>query len=507
MPKSWGFRRSVIICMALVLSALFASPAKALDVSAKGEFLFSFRYDENGNLYGTSPLDQSRDGFHARQRMRVQVDFAVSEYLRGVYHIEIGELQWGRGGAAGRGSGGALGADGVNVETKRAFIEFDIPDTELTFRVGIQGITNPNIGLGFVLVDADAAGVSAMYRFNDAVSVTAFWTRLYDLDVNNVASKGSSRVDEMDFFALMVPIAGDGWTLTPYAAFIASGRDVFRDQGLASFPRMLSPAFAAGLSYLGQPFVSQYVNDQSHLYTWWAGATAEITMFDPFEIAVEALYGAVEAENSALDRRGLYVGAELDYKLDMLTLSLFGWYATGEDGSWRNGSEQLPTLSSVRAFGPTSFGFVGTRMLPWQGLVSASPAGMWGLRFALKDITFVEDLRHTVRFLYAQGTNDPDSRRIVGLTSPNLILGYKGSPMPVPAGYATLPMATTIADIPLTTEDSMFEINVDTYYKLFENLELQLETGMVHVNYGNDVWINQDVGTAWKAALGLKFTF
>jgi hypothetical protein len=68
-------------------------------------------------------------------------------------------------------------------------------------------------------------------------------------------------------------------------------------------------------------------------------------------------------------------------------------------------------------------------------------------------------------------------------------------------------MDTTIADIPLTTEDSMFEVNFDTYYKLFENLELQLETGMVHVNYGSDVWINQDVGTAWKAALGLKYTF
>lgn len=495
-----------ILCLTVILGTS-AETSHALEVSAKGEYLFSFRYDENGNLYGTGPIDQSRDGFHARQRIRVQVDFVASEHLRGVYHIEIGELQWGRGGAVGRGSGGALGADGVNVETKRAFIEFDIPDTDLTFRVGIQGVTNPNIGLGFVLVDADAAGVSAMYRFNDTVGVTAFWTRLYDLDANNVVSKGSSRIDEMDYFALMVPVTGEGWSVTPYAMFIASGRDVFRDQGLAGFPRMLSPAFSAGLAYLGQPFISRYINDQSHFYVWWAGTAAEITMFDPFEIAVEALYGSVEATNAALDRRGLYVGAELDYKLDMFTLSLFGWYATGEDGSWRNGSEQLPTLSSVRAFGPTSFGFVGTRMLPWEGLVSASPAGMWGLRFALKDITFMEDLHHSVRFLYAQGTNDPDSRRIVGLTSPSLILGYKGSPMPVPAGYVTPPMETTIADIPLTTEDSMFEVNFDTYYKLFENLELQLETGMVHVNYGSDVWINQGVGTAWKAALGLKYTF
>jgi hypothetical protein len=432
----------------------------------------------------------------------VQLDFVAGEHLRGVYHAEIGEIQWGH-----PPTGGQLGADGVIVETKRAFVDFDIPDTELTFRVGIQAVTNPNIGVGFVLVDTDAAGVSASYRFGDAVSVAAYWTRLFDLDRNTVATKGSQRIDEMDFFGLQVPVIGDGWRITPYAAFITSGRDVFAAEALGSFPRMLSPTFSAGLRHLGAPFVAEFVNDQDNFFVWWAGTAAEITMFDPVELAVEVLYGAVEANNDALDRRGLYVGAELDYKLERLTLSLFGWYATGEDDSWRNGSEQLPTLTSVRAFGPTSFGFVGTRMLPWQGLVSASPAGMWGLRFALKDIRLVEDLTHQVRFLYARGTNHPDSRRIVGLTSPALILGFKGSPAPVPPGFVTLPRATIIDDIPLTTEDSMVEINVDHSYQLYENLELQLETGMVHVTYGNDVWINQDVDTAWKAALGLKYTF
>lgn len=482
--------------------------AQALEVSPKGEFLFAFRYLENGNIQGTGPIDQSRDDFHARQRVRVQVDFAMSEHLRGVYFIEMGETQWGRlGPVAGHGTGGALGSDGVCVETKRAYIDFDIPDTRLTFRVGIQGLENPSIGVGYVVLDADVAGVSARYAFSDSLSAAVFWARLYDLGVNNVAVKDSTGLDAMDMFGLILPITGDGWRLTPYGMFITSGRNVFTSQALAGFPGMLSPAFAAGLSYLGTPFIQQYANDQSYLYTWWAGATAELTDLSPFRLSLEAVYGSVEAENAALTRRGFYAGAELDYQLDSMTLSLFGWYGSGEDGSWRNGSEQMPTLSTTRGFGPTSFGFVGTRLIPTLGLVSSSPAGMWGAVFALRDITFIPDLHHTVRFLYAQGTNDPDSRHIIGLTSPNLILGYKGAPMPVPPGYVTPPQTTTVPGIPLTTQDSMVEIDFDTSYRLYDNLELILETGVIGLHYGTDVWLNQDIGTPWKAALGLRYLF
>lgn len=495
------------LCLMLLVFAM-GTPASAVEVNVKGEYRFAFTVIDNGNFYDHGWDNQSEDQFHARQRTRVQIDFVASENLKGVFIAEIGEMQWGRPGT-GRSRGAALGADAVNIETKRLMIEFNIPNTDLRLRVGVQGLELPNIGYGNALFKDDVAGIVASYKFNDMVAMTAFWARLYDLQGNNITSPSSPLFDEMDFFGLMVPIEGDGWAMTPYAAFLAMGRDVTPAQS-GSLPFLLSPAHYAGLMYGGAPFINQYINDSTNLYGWWVGTTFELDMYDPFGFKFEGLYGSVEAESNALDRRGFYLAAELDYELDFVTISLLGWYASGEDGSWTNGSEQLPSVSLDEGFAPTSFGFDGSDIIPRDGIVSQTAAGKAGLRLGFLDMSFIDDLEHHLRFLIAVGTNHPNSRRIIGLVQPNLILGYKNTynaAFVVPPGSFTLPGPTPVPGIDLTTEDLMFEVNFDHFYKLYENLELALELGMVHVQYGNDLWVHADTSTAWKASLGLKYKF
>ena len=120
------------------------------------------------------------DNFSARHRVRTQVNIITSEYLQAVMMFEIGDLNWGRPGTSGRGSGAGLDADGVNIETRRAYLDWLIPNTEVSVRMGIQGLTLPSTRMGNVLFDADVAGIVVSSPITDWLSATAFWLRPFD---------------------------------------------------------------------------------------------------------------------------------------------------------------------------------------------------------------------------------------------------------------------------------------------------------------------------------------
>lgn len=531
-----------IIALALVAAFIFGSAfsASAAEVKAKGEFEFNFGYTDNPDLYENGWDQQAEDGFYASQRTRVQVDFVASEMLRGVLYFEIGTIQWGRSTGPGGGDGGALGADGVNVATKRAYIDFMVPNTDLMFRVGIQGLALPQYIATNPIFDDDVAGVAAVLPINDMFGVTAFWARLYDQDANNVLTKNSPEADEFDAWGLILGITGDGWELSPWAMFASVGRNVIagdpaysgRVAGRAP-AGILSPgalqgqtAYVAGVTanYLGTGADYYYdgiIRDDSYYPAWWVGIGGQVDMFDPLVIMFDAAYGSVAASNSIADRSGWYASAEIDYKLDFATLGFLAFYGSGEDGSWTNGSEQMPIVSSG-GWGITSFGFDGSSLDNAGDAFSNNPSGKWGLEFMVKDLTFIEDLTHQIRVLFAKGTNAPSSRMIASFPAATFNLwGYKGQAaaaanltiMYAAVGYPWTFQPNVnfpgpgIPNVQLTTEDTYWEVNFDHQYKIYENLAAILELGMFDVQYGNDTWVHADTNTAWKAVFGLKYSF
>lgn len=75
------------------------------------------------------------------QRIRLYMTFIASENLKGVVKLEMGDTYWGRAaGRSGAGSGGGIGADGVAVEVKNAYLDFAIPCTPTRATVGIQDV-------------------------------------------------------------------------------------------------------------------------------------------------------------------------------------------------------------------------------------------------------------------------------------------------------------------------------------------------------------------------------
>jgi hypothetical protein len=94
---------------------------------------------------------------------------------------------------------GDLGADGVQVEIKRSYLDFEL--AQLRFEVGVQ---NFNIHRGLVMND-DAAGVKVSYRGIKNVIPALWWFRLYDGDKE--ATNSGADVDQ--YTALVNIKAGD----------------------------------------------------------------------------------------------------------------------------------------------------------------------------------------------------------------------------------------------------------------------------------------------------------
>jgi hypothetical protein len=212
---------------------------------------------------------------------------------------------------------------------------------------------------------------------------------------------------------------------------------------------------------------------------WWVGFTGEVTAADPFRFAWEATYGEVKHENAShLNRQGFFINAMLEYKLDWGVPGIYGWYASGDNDNPKDGSERMPMLAQNYGDYPLSnFGFSGSLSnAPYDGAAfNTDPTGTWGIGIRLRDMSFIENLKHTLRVHLMGGTNDPAMAKYM--------LGKK-TRKGTPGGVAT-DFYDGVASLYLTTLDNVVEVNLDTSYKIYENLEMILELGYMHL------WLDQ----------------
>jgi hypothetical protein len=175
------------------LALLVAAPAMALDFKFGAEYRVRFYSNLNG-AQATLGNDEGTTSARGVQ-IRIRPRFDVSDdngNITATLRLEIGDIEWGNGGGAagtangnfsgsipysgarvGNGSGGAIGVDGVNVETKWAYMDFATPwGVPLRWRAGLQ----PWYESKGILVDDDVAGVRA-YGKAGIVSYEVGWYR------------------------------------------------------------------------------------------------------------------------------------------------------------------------------------------------------------------------------------------------------------------------------------------------------------------------------------------
>ena len=505
----------LLLAMAFAFGSVTAAKADGIDIKAKGQWDFAFGWATNGGFADSSYLGRSahnNDQFIARHRVRAQINFITSEYLQGVVMFEIGNLDWGRnaGGKNGQGSGGGLDADGVNVETKRAYLDWMIPETEISVRMGIQGLKLPSTPMGSPVMDADVAGIVVSSPIDDMFAISAFWIRPFNMHLNDNERAGrvsDNLQDEMDLFGLLLPIKGDGWAVTPWGMYSRIGAASGYWDYMYSNSKSVS---------------SSSIDNNDHSWAWWAGFHFKLTMFDPLSFNFEAIYGDAHKTNVSgltlnsrwgalgvvapnypeYGTRGWFLAATLDYKLDWAVPGIFGWWSSGDSKNALETGQlgRLPVLSTDGGFQPTTFGALGSPAIATEGVIMGSGTGTWGIGIQLAKISFIEDLKHTIRIAYYRGTNDS------GLVE----------------DYTIFAATRGAGDMYLTDKDSVIEVNFDHEYKIYENLTALLELGYIHLSLDDDVWNKSganraansflggdrnDSQNAWKAQLQFQYKF
>lgn len=517
---------TLVLCAGLLLSA--AGNANAVDFKARGEWLMGFGVLDSNLIHKTRDSSQIKKAnlqsqFVADQRVRLYLDAVASENLSGTVGFEIGTQTWGE-----AKDGAALGADGTVVKVKHAYIDWAVPDAPLKVRMGIQPVALPNAAGGSQIIDADVAGITANYKVNDNVAVTALWMRPLNDNFGGVTTAQGQKnfqqnyLDNMDLFSLMVPLTFDGLEVTPWAMIGMIGKNSLKNyytedaDGIAdlgvtgtkdgNLPLTLYPySYGYDQGTLGDFRDRMYNTSKAYGTLFFAGLPIKLSMFDPLNIEFDFNYGYSEAmgrywaygyegiqKRSSTLRQGWLMKGLIEYKMDWGVPGILAWYASGDDSNPRNGSERIPSISPCGNF--TSFLGDGGGWPYWD--YAMSYAGTWGIGGQLRDVSFLEDLSHTLRLVYWGGTNSPSMAKYMANS------------------YAWSDGWGSGASPYLTTNDGLLELNFINTYNIYENLAMNLQFDYVANYMDNSTWKKagqRDTSfqkqDAWNVELSFKYSF
>jgi hypothetical protein len=275
--------------------------------------------DKRNKIFDQSLVGRTKDSeayYFQRWRLYTTVESA-DKNAKAVWAIEVGDLTWGLGGGAsgaeyggggartGPSQGGGLGADGVNVETKNLYLQFNIPWVpNANILLGAHNIVWLNSPAG-AFMDDDGFGIQFNWKL-DPIDLQLYTVKT---DENTRAS-----ADDNTMYAARL-----GVNLTPDTRITAEFLTV--DQ--QCFARRAAPTGTTGSC------VSADVLD-----TWWGGLTAGtkiagITLHGSFVYGQRQLFSAPNQRLIEESGYGLQFTAQVP--LGPLSTWWNAWYTSGDE--------------------------------------------------------------------------------------------------------------------------------------------------------------------------------
>jgi hypothetical protein len=282
-------KRLLICLVALIAVFALVMPASAAEMKVNG--IWNAKAWARDNYDGDDDTDDATQ--YVTQRFRSYWNWIASENLKLVYKNEI-DIEWGDTGPQnGRNSGGGLSGDSVNLETKNIYLEFMVPDTPVKATLGLQGIT---LHKGWFISD-DAGGARFDMNF-DPVSITAYWIGVDGLEANDSVS------------------SDDVWQAAVSGAYKAENMDA-----------RLSLAYQRNDNDLTSNDVPE--SDDLYLLMGEFGMSFDMVSFD---IVAATNFGEVDSDGAGdRDYEGFMFAGSVDIALDMATISVMGFYTSGDD--------------------------------------------------------------------------------------------------------------------------------------------------------------------------------
>ena len=496
----YSMKKLLTLMLAAGMTLAATNGASAVDVKISGVYDFSF--SGSSGINGTNSFMDSFDyrhntgremnahHFDVYQRLRLGMDFTMSEQLSAFYQAQVGIFTWGgpyKGAGKLENDGGALGTRATNISTRLAYLDWMIPQTDVHIRMGQQEMLLPNYVAGSPVLDDTATGVMLSAPLTDTLSANAFWMRAVSDPLKNAYGEYDYDDADVDLFGLVGDLKYDYFRLSPWGMIGRGGRDFDSVSNAGSTSSGLLPFNGMNkLSWDNGTLVA--TPDGSDSTVWFAGIGGELTLFDPLRLALDFYYSGTKNDNASTEREGWYVAALAEYRLPWFVPAVKGWYASGDDSKVTNGSEQPLYLSG--GFKPGASSYFKGRFNIANTIDNGSAAGTWGISAQLNKISFVDDLSHDLRVSYFSGTNSSNM--------PNIINNVYGGSVS-PADY-------------LTTKDHVVELDFDTSYQIYKNFVSVLELSYAFQDIDGSVWKNaegqnSDFSNAWRAALNFRYKF
>jgi hypothetical protein len=175
-------KRNKILALAAagVLTAATAVPALAMENEFHGSFtafydLSNYSAGFGGYDYMLGLAKNAKTENYFVQRARLGYTAKVSDQVKLNTKFELDYTKWGNSSyTTGRNTGGGLGADSVQIETKNVFLELNYPT--LNTKIGMMPYNDSFKG---ILFDADMAGILFSHNYTNA-SVAAGFFRFGD---------------------------------------------------------------------------------------------------------------------------------------------------------------------------------------------------------------------------------------------------------------------------------------------------------------------------------------
>ncbi|BDQ36713.1 hypothetical protein SYK_10730 [Pseudodesulfovibrio nedwellii] len=451
---------AVALTMVLGMAATsFAAP----EVTISGNVLVNAVWRANWDFAdGNDGRQANSRAMDIRERADLYFTVTANENLKAVLGFRSVRGDWGQAGMVADQSGGGAAN---TIDLRDAYIDFNWPGTSVNVKAGLMPVGLPAaVGGASMVHNARTTGVMVSSPITDNVSVLGGWVRAAD---GNADSRIDATNDSaIDGFILALPLNFEGIAMAPYVMYAPMGQNAGGTSNAV-----------VGLTNRALTVAPGVYPDNAINNAYWLGTDFTMSMFDPFVVRADLNYGHVDGDRDLYDRTGWLFDIALDYTgFDFMNLSLTYAYTTGEDDDNTNGSERMPVLINDWAIG--SFWF-GGGLITGDDLDSDSDnIGFHAVALSATGIqSFAEGLTHDAHIVYAKGTNDTNAGGMV----------YGAS---------------------LTEDDTMWELDFNTMYKIYDELTLYNGLGYVNLDLDEDAWgANSDGGDAWKFQIGMVYQF
>jgi len=482
--------RKFLMLVAIVgLATLVAVPAMALDFKFGAEYRVRFYSNLNGSqaTLGSDAGGTSQRGIQSRIRPRFDVSDDNGN-MTATLRLEIGDIEWGNGGGAtsvananpsgsgvpsgtnrvGNGSGGSLGVDGINVETKWAYVDFATPwGVPLRWRAGLQ----PWYESKGILVDDDVAGVRA-YGKASIVNYELGWYRASGgpcaSTTSNACSTSNAFDNNLDFIEGKVGLAIAKW-LNPSLYYIWGQNGATSTAGVADPTEKVSSNFF-GAAINGDLGFMRYDVD----FVWGS--------------AEGGTYGNYTAgTTSRVDVSGWGIDGGVHFPIGPVLIHVVGSYATGDE---QNGgdSEAMPWISPSWNGAGGLYEIIGSGGVFDQVDVTQDyPGGLWMIGAGV-EYRPVKALWMRLMYGYAGFTDARANCAFTNGKAPGACYGpvYQGKGFVAPT--VTGGVVTAGGQGGMAGEDTLgHEISFRADYDLWTNFKVQGAAGVLLVPEGETV--------------------